>query len=285
MPISDDLRGMLEQISGQVPVWLDAAVAMAGIWGVFLWLFGGRIIKPSLAMSGLIAGALIGALVGRDLGGPEKVAIAVIVGGVIGAVIVWATYRVWVALLLATVLGLVAPWAVLAWHGQGGPELKQSIKEEVKGIAEKGGEALAADSANADESAEGTANHAAAGKELFDRMVEAVKRLTGELRDWWEQSVSASLRWSALAGGLMMAIAGLMLGLLMPELGASVVASISGATLMTAAALRLGGRYVPSMSEWLPDSPRRLLIALAVLAAVGALIQWTILRRKADKSE
>ncbi|MHB1156508.1 MAG: hypothetical protein ACYC26_06680 [Phycisphaerales bacterium] len=285
MPISEDLRRMLEQISGQVPVWLDAAVAMAGIWGVFLWLFGRRIIKPSLAMSGLIAGALIGALVGRDLGGPEKVAIAVIVGGVIGAVIVWVTYRVWVALLLAMVLGLAAPWAVLAWHGQSGPALKQSIKEEVKGIAEKGGEALAVDSANTGESMEGTTNHAAARKELFDRMVEAVKRLTGELRDWWEQSVSASLRWSALAGGLMMAIAGLMLGLLMPELGASVVASISGAMLMTAAAARLGGRYVPSMSEWLPDSPRRLLIALVVLTAVGALIQWTILRRKADKSD
>jgi len=291
MPISDQLQSTLQQVSDQVPMWFDVLLGFAGLWGLFLLLFGRRILRPSLAMTGLIAGSIAAGILGRQFVSGNEVVIFVIVGGVVGVLIGWLTYRLWMAVLLALMLALAVPWGVLAWYGAPPSPIEQrlqTMRDPNLGRdiidAEAIGDSFAAeppdDPANEriiDRSADADPNNG-----VIDRAARAGRNLWNELTEWWTQQVSPSVRWSAMTAAVIVAIGGFVVGLVMPELAASLATSLVGAVFVLGSVMRLSGRYMPAVDEWLPDGPRGVLLVAAALTLVGTLLQWTVLRRRSS---
>jgi hypothetical protein len=103
------------------------------------------------------------------------------------------------------------------------------------------------------------------------------------MRKWWAEDLDPAVRWSVMAAAAVVAVGGLVVGLVLPNLGAALAAALVGSILIGGVALRLTGRYLESVHEWLPSSPRRALIALGVMTVIGTLIQWTVTARRTDK--
>ncbi len=267
-------------------MWLDVIVALAGLWGVFLLLFGRRILRPSVAMTGLVLSALTAGLVGRQFFTGETVIVCVVVGGIIGVLVAWATYRLWMALLLAVMLALVVPWGVLAWHGAP----PSPIEQRLGAVGDPDlGQRIADPSALGDHfaAAPPPSDGAAPGDEpsqptLMERAGDAADELGRELRDWWINDVSAATRWTAMTATAAFAVGGFVVGLIVPELAAALATSLVGAGLILASVMRLTGRYATGLEEWMPAGPRMLLIVLGAMTVVGAVLQWTVLRRRGE---
>ena len=300
MPVSEHFREQLEQLMAALPVWFDVLLGFAAIWGVFLWLFGRRIIRPSVTMFGLIAGAVACGIVGRRMGAGNSVVVFIIAGAVGGAIVTWLTFRIWMAALLAIMLASVAPWAVIAWEGiEGPPNPIDDLKDTARQFIEDGVDELAPGSGELAPDGEdaapgnpfsrifngGEADHDATDEQrpaLLVRFADAARAGWENLRQWWDELSGTAQALIFTASGVM-ALTGLLIGLIFPHLGASLAASLAGSAIVLSVVLRLGGKYL-STGDWLPSSPRAALIALGVLTIAGTLIQWTVLRPKADKS-
>ncbi len=290
MPISQPLQDSLEQISQQAPLWLDVIVGFAGLWGVFLLLFGRRLVKPSLAMTGLLIGALAAGLIGRQFVTGNQVLIFVIGGGVVGMLVAWVMYRFWMAVILAAMLALAVPWGVLAWHGAPPSPIEQRVNQvkdpnfarnlvDANAIADRF--SIEVDDNGGPRIVEGS-DEGEQGDNLLDRAGQAASDLGSELIDWWNHEVSSTVRWTAMTAAAIVLIAGFVVGLIMPELAASLATSLVGTAFVVVALSRLGGQYVPVVERWLPEGPRGLLLVMAAITAVGTLLQWTVLRPRRD---
>ncbi len=131
----------VEQIKAALPIWADIAVAVLGLWGLFIWLFGRRVMRLTFTLAGLLVGAAVGALVFARFWPSLPVLPWAIGGALIGAVVSWAMFRLWAALALAVTLAVMAPWAMAAWEGQIGPP-------EAAAAAEQSAEQLQAEGSN-----------------------------------------------------------------------------------------------------------------------------------------
>ena len=83
----------------------------------------------------------------------------------------------------------------------------------------------------------------------------------------------------ALAGG----VAGLIIGLLFPNLAASFQSALVGALLMVYSGLQLLTVHAPDMAAKVAMTTRLHLILLGLITIVGVAIQWTLFQRKADR--
>lgn len=300
MPISNEFANQFEQLSAALPVWFDILIGIAGLWGVFLWLFGRRIIRPTVTMAGLAGGAILAGAIGRTMTDGNAVIVFVIVGAIVGALATWMLFRIWMALLLAATLAAIAPWAVIAWEGvTPPPDPTADLKSTARDIIEDGVEQL---NGGADDEAEadgdlpsflprifGNPDEAEADEPpdeqpgLARRLNDAAQAGWNNLKTWWHDDLSASARWLIVTAAAAMAISGLLIGLIFPNLGAAIVASLIGSGIVLSAVLRLGGKYLGDAADWLPGTPRGVLITVIAMTIAGALIQWTVLRPRADK--
>lgn len=288
MPISGEFNQHLQQLANHIPMWVDVMIGFAGLWGLFMWLFGHRMIRPTVTITGLVAGAVIGGLIGRSMLEGNAVVFAAIGGGVVGAIATWMLFRIWMAVLLAVTLAAMAPWAVIAWEGVTPPPSPVAdLKETAKQILEDGMDNLApngeSDGPIIFGRPENDEQAAEQNEGLAKRITEAAKAGWENLRTWWSDELSGSARWLIITASAAMALSGLMIGLIFPNLGAATVASLIGSIVLLSAAVRLGTKYLGDAGSWLPSSPRGMLIGLLAMTVVGALIQWTILRPRADK--
>jgi hypothetical protein len=289
--MSEELRQSFEQLGEHLGYGFDVAMLFIGLWGLLLWLFGRRIVRPSLAMIGLIAGAATAGLLARGMS-LERMILLVVGGGIAGGLIFYASYRLWVAVLLALVLAIAAPWTVLAWQGGLMPRAEEPFRERAQQMVDEGLQAIAdgvAERAGAEirgepePTASADEGERAGEPTALDRLAEAGREIIAEVQRWWEEDLSETLRYSMISAAGLMAVTGLILGLIAPNLGASLVAALVGAALMLSAAARVTLRYVSDLGDWLPQDPRTLAIVLITMTTVGALVQWTILRPRADK--
>jgi hypothetical protein len=236
-------------------------------------------------MTGLILGALGAGLAGRQLLEGNAVMVAIVIGGIVGLAIGWVTYRLWMAVLLAAMLGLAVPWGVLAWHGappspieqriesmRDGNDVRNQVRELADAQSFTGGLGEAGDDRLDNGNEPG----------VFDRAGEAAGNLWGELRAWWVEDVDAGVRWTAMTAAAVVTVTGFVIGLILPELAASLATSLVGAALVMAAVVRLSGRYVGAVEQWIPAGPRGLLIGMGAMVVVGTLVQWTILRKRGE---
>jgi len=284
LPISGEFNQQLQQLADHIPVWLDVMIGFAGLWGLFMWLFGHRMIRPTVTITGLVAGAVIGGLIGRSMLEGNAAIMAAIGGGVVGAIATWMLFRIWMAVLLSVTLAAMAPWAVIAWEGVTPPPSPVTdLKETAKQMLDDGVEQLAADGKIIIGRPENDEQAAEQNAGLLRRFTEAAKAGWDNLRSWWTDELSGSARWLIITASAAMALGGLMVGLIFPNLAAATVASLIGASVLLSVVVRLGTKYLGEAGGWLPDSPRGALMVLIGMTVVGALIQWTILRPRADK--
>ncbi len=286
----DSVRSAVDRLAAALPMWFDIALGFAALWGIFLWLFGRRVVRPSITFIALTAGAIVGGLAGRQMGDNSAVIVAVIVGGIGAAVLVWATFRLWVAVLLAVMLAAATPWAVLAWQGEPMPTAHRPLTDAVRGAADDArggflpdrGIFSRPDGEPTDDGASPTDTDTGTGEHLADRFAGAAEETWAGLRTWWADDLSGGTRWLILAGAGVMAVTGFLIGLIFPNLAAAIAAALVGSSLMIAAVLRLSAAYAPGLHDRLPATPRGVLVTLVGLTIIGALIQWTILGRRAD---
>ena len=269
MPISEELQQTLNSIVEHRSLALDAVAGVGLLWGVFLWLFGARVVRASTAMVGIIGGAAAGGIVAHGLKLEPLLAYA-LGGGVVGGLVVWVTYRLWIGVLLAGVAGVMVPVGVLAWSGAPAPDTSDTLTEAKQITADRAMRLVE------DGEADGE-------RPLSEQVREAVDGLAGALRSWWDDEVGTGARTGVILGGLIAAGTGLMIGLVFPKIACAIVAAAVGASFVFVSLNVLTARYAPAAAEAMPSGPRGMVLMVGGATVIGAIIQWTILRPKADE--
>lgn len=272
--------------------------------GLVLWLIGRRIARAACAVSGLVLGGLAGFVLGEMLTDRGGITIALVVGaGIAGALLAGLLFRVWMALSGAALLALMAPAAVLVWQGapaidepadapaataeadDGDDGERNGVVDDLlrRSIDAMNGE----DGDAADGGVEGDAD-AEAGD--FGQVVEAASQAARQwydeqlegVRAWWAD-LSPATRGTIGVAALFGAAAGLLLGLLLPWVAASLESALVGAILLVLAGRQLVVMHAPDAAGWFPQSPRALLLWLGLITVLGFAIQWTLSARRTDK--
>ena len=106
--------------------------------------------------------------------------------------------------------------------------------------------------------------------------------LTESWRAWWSR-LSGVVRGLVITGAGIGAVGGFILGMVLPNLAAALIASLMGVLLLVSACGKLIPAFLPDLAERIPSGPRGSLVLIVVATAIGAAFQWTIRRRSADK--
>ena len=270
----EGLHEGLTQFADRLPAWLDLLFVVVALYGLFLWLFGSRLVRPTLAFGGMVAGALIATAGARAWSGDAILLPWIIGGAVVGGVVAWLMFRFAMALALAGLLGLMAPLTLLVLVGAG-PDAREEIDGVVDGL--KAQVPLPEVRINGD--GEVQVNQDEDGDS--EGVAEAWNALVERARTWWTD-LSGQRRALVISSAGAGVIVGLVIGLIVPKLAAAFLASLAGVVLAASAAGHLIHSYAPKLGESLPGGR---IIALALIAAVagGAVLQWTIFTRSADK--
>ena len=126
---------------------------------------------------------------------------------------------------------------------------------------------------------------AVAAAEEAETFVETLKRAweaqLEAVRTWW---TDLPARQKSIVGGgaLGGAVVGLLLGLVLPKVAASLQTALAGALLIFGAGRVLAERYTAG-TEYLPGSPRSVILTVGLITVLGVLIQWAIFRKRADQ--
>ncbi|GAB4192572.1 MAG: hypothetical protein Kow00105_06660 [Phycisphaeraceae bacterium] len=306
---SQQLQDMLEKMAS-IGVMLPAIALVAGL---VLLTLGSKLARPMCAFSGLILGGVAGLIVGEALADQGAVVLALVVGaGIAGALLSALLFRVWMAISGALIFGLAAAGAVLLWQGptpetdtepktttdtitteepdaSSGMEIKISTdqlidagKQAMESITGSLGE-TESQSESADASL--TINEETArqiGSVILEALRGAAKYYWQAVADWWSEAGTGA-RGGMLLVGLVAAGIGLLLGLLGPYKAASIQSAVAGAVLIVFSSFSLLAQLMPDRADWLPATPRGVLICLGLITTIGVALQWTIFARETDK--
>lgn len=252
-------------------------LAVLVVVGAVLWLIGQSLARVACVVSGLVLGGVAGLSVGQMLAEEGAYTLPLVLGGAIaGALLAGLLFRVWMGISGAALLALAVPAASIVWMGVTPPPLQ--LEEMRAQVTDEGAvERLVGDDEAGDASSvDGTvAALMTTARGIYASQAEAA-------RTWWEELGGAArgmLVTAALIGGA----AGLLLGLMLPNMAASVESALVGAILMFYPGRELLARLAPDQTGWLPHTPRATLVALGLITLLGVLIQWTLLRRRTDK--
>ncbi len=250
--------------------WLVVAWAIAFIIGLALWALGGRLARPSCTFSGVVLGGAAGYMAGELFQMGDWIIAFVVAGALVGGVIAWSLFRVWMGISLAALLGLVVPLAAIAWDGR--------TVTDVTGPVEPPPAPSAVEAQSLTDSVDledVTAKARAIGETYIHQLVELARTVWRDLDSGDQTSIAT--------GAGMGALAGLLFGLLLPYAAAAVEAAIVGASIMLVSGVNLLMGYAPQQAQWLSASPRRWFIALGLITILGVMLQWTVLRKRADR--
>ncbi len=103
-----------------------------------------------------------------------------------------------------------------------------------------------------------------------------------QIREWWTDLPGKQKRFLAAGAGLG-GVVGLILGLALPHLMASLQSALVGAVLMFFSGRTLLLQYYPSAETVMPQTWRAVLLTVGLITLLGVLIQWTLRRRKSDE--
>lgn len=291
MPIPAQYQEMLDQLTAQLPLWVDGAFAVMAVWGVLLWLNGRRLVKGSFTLLGLFGGAVAGAGVSQLIEPQASILLGVIVGAVAGVGVAWLAFRFWMAVVLGSLAFLLAPWCVAAWQGTEAVDPTQPFEDVSRQILREqvteAREALTEDLLEGPTSALDAEPQAEDGAQeqngpgVREVLADVGARYREAWSAWWAE-LSGTAKWSLLGVGALAAAGAFALGLIFPNTAAALVSALAGSILVLTALGRLGARHLPSAYEYLPQTPRDMLVAVGVATALGALIQWIFSRKRAD---
>lgn len=253
------LQGLPAQVAEQVRSVGQFLPAVSGLVGALLWLAGRRLAGAMVAVIGLLLGIAAGSAVGYYAGAQgHTVLIWLIGGGVVGIVLAWLLFRLGMAAMLAGALVVVGPLlligamhqtpldvSTLRWHW---PESETASLQENLRLA------------------------------LTDLWSQA----WGQLQAWWGQvgyGQASAMGVLALVGGMV----GLIWGLIWPYGAAGLVTACIGGLLLLGAAFTFVPAVAPAGSKWLPQNAWQVAAVVSLITLAGAMLQWMIWRRPADK--
>lgn len=120
----------------------------------------------------------------------------------------------------------------------------------------------------------------------FDEHIETMRnmaeRTAQALREAWRDAPE-SLRPILVAAGVVGGLLGVLIGALVPTFSTTIVTAFLGALLWLTALRVIAEKLAISESLWLPTTGTGWLSMWVILALLGLGIQWTFLKRKADK--
>ena len=247
---STDLNTLIDSASALYQVLLVAGVVL----GLLLWLLGGKLGRPGCSAVGLIVASGAAMFVCGDQFS-QTVTLGIIIGcGITGGLVALLLFRVWMAISCALILALAVPLGSLVWSQTLPPQLPTVDVNHL--VTEAAGNA--------------------------DPWAGVLDQLKTQIGTWWQQRGASGRRTLVVAAGIGMAI-GLLTGLIFPYLAASIQAALVGSTLAVSCGVVLIKMQAGELTNWLPDTHRSFLITVGLITLIGLVLQWTILRRKADR--
>ena len=271
------MESFLDQLS-----LLQVAAAIFVVVGLILAAFGGKLLKTGSAVSGLLIGGFGGwALALQWIENPDQQLFAVGGGALLGCLITYLLFRVWMGISCMIILGLTVPLSMMAWQN------KSLDFAEDQSIISTVTQPQAFESA-ADFTMRQAQGNRFSGEDL--RATAGVaKEHAQEVASWiqefakgrWEGLTDMQRQSLGMAGGAG-ALVGLLLGLLLPKIAAGVQSSMVGAVLILMGGYELLKLYDPQRASELIQTPRRVFIALLGISCLALIFQWTSMMRKTD---
>ncbi len=278
--------------------------------GVIVWLFGGKLIKPGFVLVGGVVGAACGAVyvpsMTATIAGMPAAYPGMAIGLLLGMIAAVIVYRFAMATLSAGVLGLGAvlagivalsyvpgaippPTAITQADGKtvitadgSASQIKDQVEQQVrdwsgrlKDAAQKYKDAqtlTGAGTAAAGSPAPGSAEQDAADKERIEAAKRTAQAISEHVAERWQALPQRSRL--VIAGSWMAgAMAGFLLGLLLPNKAAAAVSALTGGAMVIAGSASLADRYT-SLGPWLAGvGAMGWLGAWMVVSAIGLLHQ------------
>ncbi len=272
------------------PAW-QIGLGACVLAGVVLWLLGGRLARPGCALVGLVVGTGAAALLTYNELSPTVTLLVIIGAGIAGCLVAYLLFRIWMGLSCAVILMLAASAVSVGVVSDEPPtveQMKVNLKPAEKADAEELPSPTIELEAGDDKPkptetlAPGAAEAQAAARNVLARTKAVVTNEWSEYREWWSRQNASTQRTTAAVAGIAAAI-GLLGGLIFPYFAASVQSALCGAALMTLAGLELIKLNTEPTPAWLPHTAFQIALAISLITALGLALQWTVLRRKADK--
>lgn len=249
-----DLNNFLD---GQNPTLLHGVLAVMTLVGLAIWLLGRSVARPLCAASGLVAGAAAMLFVSERLKATDLSLLLLIGGGLVGCVLTWFLFRLWMGVALSATLALAIPVAACTWLADP-PTLSEETDETVKVDVQP----------DADRTV------------WWDRLQAIANDAVRRARHTWDgltPAIQGTMVVSAGAG----ATVGLVFGLLAPYWGASLVTALCGTILVLTSLL-----HWIDMTGWQPPPslmmPSSKVVATGLITVVGAMLQWIFFRPRSD---
>ena len=108
---------LVETMTGEPHVMWQALLLIAVVAGVVLWLLGRRMARSAYAVCGLVLGGIGSLAVSQEVNGDGTAIPWVIIGAVVGCLLSFLMFRIWMSLSFAVLLSLLAPAANIVWGG------------------------------------------------------------------------------------------------------------------------------------------------------------------------
>jgi hypothetical protein len=254
----------LQTVLDGIPAAGQAALLTALGVGLVLWFFGRRLAKPVCALTGVALGAAAGFVTAQAMGATGLALAISIGGGVIGLILGALLFRLFMALSFAVVLAIALPAAALAWRGEAPPPVQtRAVQDQFVDLTRP------------------PRSETQPQPTLHERLAAVYQQQREEARAWWD-GLGNRQHMVKIAAGIG-ALAGLLVGLLLPRLAASVKSALLGGALMLVSAWQLLRLHAAGWAEHVPHGPRAIVTAVGLITILGVLVQWTLSRRKADR--
>jgi hypothetical protein len=285
----------------QMPLAGLVPAAMLLLAGMVLWMAGRTILRGAFILMGLLLGALVGLLLDDSwqTGMPGWVMPAL--AGVSLAVLAGLTYRLAAAAMMAIVLGLACPLAVVAvnqWQVERGRGISADGDEHIE-VTSSISSAIAEHQAELDKASAGLQNirdrasqtivDAAAKRGLEEQATAGIERVRSfgsavaqAIKQRWSETPKR-LRPMLMLSALVGALTGLIIGLVARRFSDCAVTAMLGAAIWLAAANVIALRSGLPDGPWMPKSFIVWMGLWLIVAIIGLSIQWARRPSPADK--
>lgn len=286
-------------LAATAPEVLVSPFVPAGAWllflmaaGILLWALGGRLLRPGLALIGLMAGLPVGIWIGGAVA-PEVPSVIFAAGGALaGLVLACLSYTLALASVTAAltgILALMAAWTAVDMGLIDAGRAAARIDSTTGAIASADPMPKSFDTltrvllgaaaplgANPDASSAGVAaaradesrDHAEPSPRLVDRAQAAIEQHWSTMPQPMRTLLVASL-----AAGV---VVGFLLGLLCSDVAARIVTSLAGSLLLLVAGIPLLSALLGRSEDLLPPRPGAWFVAIALLTIIGFGVQRAI---------
>lgn len=267
------------------PMWAHAGLFVLLIAGAMLWIAGRRVLKPTFAVLGALAGGFLGNAIVPGMGIDSMFGLSggmagAAVGGALGALAAILIFRVAIGVLAATVVSGLAILAASIFIQTSEPPPAE-IDTQSESMLVEPETSLDEDSSSwkdefREDVREGAKDVAAGDKKPRQFVTDLYGGLKAELWDPLDAGDKMLLTSSGLAGF----VAGLALGVFAPKKTTALVTAFAGAGMWLPAVYFLSQSLDLPGKAMFERTPIEWLAIWLVISMTGLFIQWQGLKKK-----